>query len=137
MLDEFKVRSLFDPLIVAEILKIKLSPIPRLDMWLWDGDKQGCLSVKSAYHTIQNIKLGLQGDCSYLSSLKQVYKNIWQLKVFQKIKIFVWRACRDAFPTLHNLEKKQVRVENKCMFSHLPNEDILHALFSCRDIWLL
>lgn len=59
MLDEFKVRSLFDPLIVAEILKIKFSPIPRLDMWMWDDDKQGRLRVKSAYHTIQNIKLGL------------------------------------------------------------------------------
>lgn len=56
------------------------------------------------------------------------------MKVPQKIKVFAWRYCRDAFPTLKNLEKKRVRVGTKCLFCQQSDEDVAHALFHYGDI---
>lgn len=52
-----------------------------------------------------------------------------------QVKIFAWHICRDALPTLTNLENKKVNMENKYIFCHLHNEDLVHALFRCKDLW--
>lgn len=46
--NEQLVRSTFNSHIAVEILKIKLSPTPRPDQWIWGFDKSGKFSVKSA-----------------------------------------------------------------------------------------
>lgn len=59
--NEQVVRSTFNPLIAVEILKIKLSPTPKPDQWIWGGEKSNKFGMKSAYRTTQSIKQRAQG----------------------------------------------------------------------------
>lgn len=43
-------------------------------------------------------------------------------------------ATQDSLPTLKNLELKNIRIDNSCIFYDYPNEDIVHALFECLKI---
>lgn len=56
---ESMVRSTFNPLVAAAILRIN----PRPGKWMWAEDKQGKFSIKNAYKAIQTSKQGSQGDC--------------------------------------------------------------------------
>ncbi|XP_041011437.1 uncharacterized protein LOC121255225 [Juglans microcarpa x Juglans regia] len=60
------------------------------------------------------------------------------MQVPRRIKTFKWRACRDISPTLNNLRKKKVEVEDRCCFCKAVPEDVRHALVSFpsfRDLW--
>lgn len=61
------------------------------------------------------------------------------MRVPPKIKIIPWKACRDGLSTFLILFNKQVPLENKCTFYHLPNKDVNQELFLClalKDWWL-
>ena len=45
---------------------------------------------------------------------KQVWKEIWQLKVPPKIKNFLWRACRNTLPTKQALMKRKIVADPIC-----------------------
>lgn len=51
--DVEKVRDTFNPLIAAKILKIQLSTLLRPNKWVWEAEKQGKFSMKSAYQLLQ------------------------------------------------------------------------------------
>lgn len=65
---------------------------------------------------------------------KSFWKNLWQLKLSNKMKTFAWRACRDSLPTFINLKKKHVMVEDRCVFCLQQVKDPAHALFYCIEI---
>ncbi|KAF5455283.1 hypothetical protein F2P56_024878 [Juglans regia] len=60
------------------------------------------------------------------------------MQVPKRIQTFAWRACRDILPTLTNLKKKKVDVEDRCCFYKATPEDAHHALVSCpsfKGLW--
>ncbi|KAL0444053.1 UNVERIFIED_CONTAM: hypothetical protein Slati_2128000 [Sesamum latifolium] len=59
------------------------------------------------------------------------WKFIWKAKVPPKIRMFVWRACRDSLPTVANLARRGVKVGGACPRCGLENEDVLHCLRMC------
>ena len=65
--------------------------------------------------------------------------SIWQLRVPNKVKIFLWRACTDALPIKVNLQKRRVLDNSVCSLCQRAPEDIFHAVWSCeaiQSVWL-
>ncbi|KAL5766931.1 hypothetical protein ACOSP7_017548 [Xanthoceras sorbifolium] len=61
----------------------------------------------------------------------EVWKHLWKLDVPNKIKLFVWRACKKILPTNLNLSKKGILVSHLCSFCGLASESSDHALWGC------
>ena len=53
--------------------------------------------------------------------------------------MFVWRACNDVLPTMDNLYRQHIVPSDRCNLCQEHLEDIVHALWLCKDIssaWL-
>ena len=69
---------------------------------------------------------------------KSFWRNIWQLRVPNKVKIFLWRACTDALPTKVNLQKRKVVDNSVCNLCQKASEDTFHAVWGCdtvQSVW--
>lgn len=109
------------------------------------------ISVKSGYHLAQQISrvsdrtewsTGVFGSC--------IWSKIWRLHLpKKKIKVFMWRTCKNILPTHVNSIKWRVISEDTCeackqflrqVFIFFGNV-VLHrmyelaALFSCRNVF--
>lgn len=51
------------------------------------------------------------------------------MKVPHKIHLFAWRACKEDLPSLQNLIKRKVPLDNVCAFCHDSTKDIATFYF--------
>ncbi|KAL5830904.1 hypothetical protein ACOSQ4_016258 [Xanthoceras sorbifolium] len=124
------VQFYFRPEKAATILSIPLCSSPLSDTPSWHFDKLGCFSVKSAYR----LALNANNSASPSSSRTPPpwWKKLWSLPLPSKIKIFCWRACKEALPTKAGLFKRGIGDSILCPFcSRLP-ESSDHALWGCK-----
>ena len=56
------------------------------------------------------------------------------MRVAQKVKNFVWRACCNALPTKKELVRRTITVDPICDRCCIAVEDPLHALWSCSEV---
>ena len=69
-----------------------------------------------------------------MENQKNFWKSLWQLRVPNKIKHFVWRACNDALLTKENLHRRHVMDSDTYDLCREHSEDIVHALWLCKEI---
>ncbi|KAL5781686.1 hypothetical protein ACOSP7_006715 [Xanthoceras sorbifolium] len=108
------------------ILKISLSLGDCVDSLIWHFDKNGEYSEK----------LSLTGSSSSPDS--KWWLALWNLNIPPKIKIFIWRVCHNAIPSLCNLCSRKIVVDPCCSRCGDAPESSAHALFWCssvRPIW--
>jgi hypothetical protein len=120
------------------ILNIPLSPNLPQDRVIWIGSKSGLFSVKSAYFIGRSLKEEARGQCSYVGNLPDIWKDLWNLKVPGKVKMFAWRACQNLLPTRENLCRRRVIQDPSCPCCGLAVESVIHCLWSCpaaSDVW--
>jgi hypothetical protein len=55
-----------------------------------------------------NRKQKEHGEASSPLEVHHLWRDIWQLKVTNPIKTFIWRACSDILPPKVNLARKGV-----------------------------
>lgn len=91
----------------------------------WTEENNDIFSIRSAYKLITNTKKLNLGE----SSMTQQQKLLWKMKQLQKIKIFTRRACRDCLPIAQNLRKKNIDIDDVCVFCQQPENGLAHALF--------
>ncbi|KAL0009392.1 hypothetical protein SO802_010894 [Lithocarpus litseifolius] len=63
-------------------------------------------------------------------------KIIWPFT--PSVRNFMWRACKEAIPTKHNLLKRKILNEDKCEHCGVESETTAHALWNCStmdEIW--
>ena len=65
---------------------------------------------------------------------RNFWRSIWDLRVPNTIKNFVWRACREAIPTKANLKRRHIMENDRCEHCLMEEETTLHALWSCSKI---
>jgi hypothetical protein len=58
-----------------------------------------------------------------------IWKMIWNLKISNTVKMFMWRACHDLLPTKQNLLRRGV--DDLCLFCLQEAETMKHILWSC------
>ena len=119
----------------VEIIKsLPLSNSVVQDIQIWAYINTGEYSVKSAYKMIQTQQLrSSHVQSSNHSQSNKIWKAIWAVKVCNKIKNFIWRACRDILPTKANLTRRKVFIYFyagcECCEGGVESTD--HILLSC------
>ena len=75
---------------------------------------------------------------SLTNALQPLWNKIWGLKVPNKVKHFVWKACKNSLPTKVNLVRRKVITDGLCDKCKQGPEDVVHALYGCPtldDLW--
>lgn len=70
--------------------------------------------------------------------VKSFWKGIWHLKIPNKVKVFLWRACSRALPTKINLQRRKVVENSGCEQCGCMAEDKFHAIWdyvNVREGW--
>ncbi|XP_021737156.1 uncharacterized protein LOC110703671 [Chenopodium quinoa] len=99
-----KVKEIFLPFEQECILSIPLSVRVLDDTICWDLEKGGDYKVRSAYRAIfGDYEADFRSSGS--SSLK-FWGKMWAAVTLPRVKVFFWRACRGALPTLVGLNKR-------------------------------
>lgn len=113
------------------ILAIPVSLLPREDTLVWHYTNHGIYSVKTGY------QLALEEKRSYMqygessNSGEAVWKIIWNLDIPPKVRLFLWRACREVLPVRANLVRRGLLVDPMCPVCGFQMENVLHSLTAC------
>jgi hypothetical protein len=108
------------------MLNIPLFGYMKEDAPSWKFSKNGEYSVKSAYfyameNLVDNRELRVEGK----------WRRIWELKIPQKMKEFLWRVARGCLPTRERLQQKGVNCTNNCEHCQHNFENEWHIFFGC------
>ncbi|KAK6147594.1 hypothetical protein DH2020_018506 [Rehmannia glutinosa] len=128
------VRSLFSSDEASLIFSIPIASTPLEDLWCWHHNKNGKFTVKSAYHialTSATLFPELQASFASGSSPNPVWKKIWHLKIPPRFKLFAWRCCSEAIPTMDFLGRHHIDVSDDCKFCPARSCDASHIFFLC------
>lgn len=56
---------------------------------------------------------------------------MWNLKLPSKIRIGMWKITNEFMPTLHNLRKKRLVVDDLCPMCKVEKESVAHLVWDC------
>ncbi|GJN37276.1 hypothetical protein PR202_gb26210 [Eleusine coracana subsp. coracana] len=137
--DENLIRDLFWDIDVNRILQIPLID-GREDLVAWHYNRSGLFTVRSAYHCQWKHKFGSNPLPNYTSGAgpRQVWPQLWKLKVPSKIKMFGWRFLNGFIPCRGILANKHIPGSSSCPVCLRGCEDLKHLLFTCsrvREVW--
>lgn len=108
------------------------------ELW-WPHTTTGILTVKSVYHALKHQTTVQQNEPSTsLGISPTLWKLIWNSKVPQKIKIFLWKLVHNILPVQENLFKKRISRSNICPICKKETESIEHTFLRCdwtRPVW--
>lgn len=114
--------------------------IPDDNRIVWHHSKNEVYSVKSAYHVARAMKEGEgereTGAASGVAAIK--WMDIWNLALQPKIRLFIWRACKNILPHAVELTRKRISSSLFCLHCKTEMETISHVLMECRglrDLW--
>ncbi|KAL8145043.1 hypothetical protein AgCh_003313 [Apium graveolens] len=85
----------------------------------------GHYSVKSGYNIIQQAKV----QASTIDN-SGFLRQLWDLKIPNKVKKTLWRASTYCLPTKDMLQVKRIQVNPKCPVCNLSDESVIHTLVS-------
>lgn len=71
------------------------------------------------------------GDCFDKAKISQFWKLLWKLNCPNKMKHFLWRACRDILPTNYRLATRKVINDDSFAFCG-ECESSRHILWDCK-----
>jgi hypothetical protein len=92
--------SLFDPLRIREVQKIKIHPHSQTN-FIWTLSSNGLFSTSSAYKLISSQRTSLAS--SPLDSKTQ--KQLWKLNLNARLKLFLWKIAWDIVPSKARLNR--------------------------------
>lgn len=110
------------------IANIPLSPTLPPDQLIWNGIIDGVFLVRSAYHMGMEIQERSKGGPSSDGNGHDIWKAIWNLRVQNPLKLFLWKACHNLLPTKVNLCRPKVVEDKLCPCCTREAELVLHAL---------
>ncbi|KAL5742583.1 hypothetical protein ACOSP7_011960 [Xanthoceras sorbifolium] len=103
------VRSSFAPIDADCILSLPTSVRSCPDKLMWHHSKDGMYSVKSGYWLAASLARD-EASSSSPSAGSSWWKFLWGLNIPAKVRMFVWRACRNLLPTRSLLAARRVPV---------------------------
>ncbi|WVZ67661.1 hypothetical protein U9M48_016710 [Paspalum notatum var. saurae] len=137
--DEQLIRDTFWSEDVQEILTIPVDT-DATDWPAWHFDSTGNFSVKSAYKLAVHIRdrdLGKDASSSTAATVSGnndefMWHKLWQLKLPNKMKMFIWRLAHNSLPVRRNLVRRGVKTDTICPMCHRLVEDCGHVFFRCK-----
>ncbi|KAF5454830.1 hypothetical protein F2P56_024466 [Juglans regia] len=132
------IHALFTKEDAKLINEIPLSPYPKPDRLIWRCTTLGEFSARSAYHLLAELDIQQLGKSSNQSNPHDPWTKLWNLRIPNTAKTFLWKACLNALPTRANLLKRKTLEEPVCPICIQQPETIEHILWDCpstRDVW--
>lgn len=130
------IEETFWPVDCERILSIPIGAITSDDRLVWHFSKDGKYSVKTAYQVL------LAARCSQVHSSGGAasgeatinWNEVWNLNLPPKIRMVLWRVCRNILP--HAVELTRRRVSSNPFCSHCKSEleTTAHVLMVCRGL---
>nr|POE70420.1 putative disease resistance protein rga3 [Quercus suber] len=119
----------------AELIKtIPLSNEASEDVLFWPHSSNGQYSCKSGYRFLEKEDVLHNEPQEVTDEEKQLWNGIWSMHVPPKVKTLLWRACREAIPTMSALFRRTISTGSSCVRCHANSEDSKHALWSCPEL---
>lgn len=115
------------------ILAIPISNNQVPDRIAWRFTNDGKYSVKSGYKYWHDHYC----ECSRQQS-SQGWGKLWRLDIPQKIRVFLWRICRNNVPVRNLLRGKGVQTTIICPMCSNDVEHLMHIFFDCdfaKELW--
>ena len=79
-----------------------------------DREASGKFITSGAYKLlVASASTSLAGSSDH-DSQRRFWRGVWQLRVPNKIKHFIWRACNNALPTKCNLVQRHIVESELC-----------------------
>ncbi|XP_074318065.1 uncharacterized protein LOC141654850 [Silene latifolia] len=125
------IDSMFLPFEGERIKNIRLSENMGHDMWFWSAEKDGILTVRSAYRLLAGGTEFLEvGGASNWEREKWLWSRLWKIPVWPRVKLFFWQLCSEALATRANIA---TRVRGESSFCSLCNSSIESSIHLFRD----
>jgi hypothetical protein len=115
------------------------------DLLAWHYGKKGVFSVKSAYHTLDDVKRRearrqYGGSSSSAGSSGSAHgqgagfewKKIWRLNCPPKVRHFLWRFSHNSLPLRRNISRRGMDIDTRCPVCWRLDEDGGHCFFKCK-----
>ncbi|XP_074356116.1 uncharacterized protein LOC141695803 [Apium graveolens] len=132
--DVVKVRDIFSEVDANSILKTKIPQNDVRDRIAWTKATNGHYSVKTGYHLWHERNVGTSNVTQ-----SSGWGQIWKLSIPHKVKVLLWRVCRNNLPVRSRLSSKGVQLSLACPMCDSCDENVLHLFFDCyfaRQCWL-
>ena len=95
--------------------------------------------MKSAYYIVVGVLDTMDESESSLGDPRSpLWKKPWHLNIPSKMRIFAWKMCMNALPTLVNLQRIGINLCEICPACEKEPESILYALVRCevaKRVW--
>ena len=95
---------------------------PGEDYLWWHGHNKGRYRVKEGY---------IQTSLMENQDFKWPWKQIWRVKVPQKVACFTWLLANEAVLTLDNVTKRGISLCNRCSLCGKDTETVKHFFLHC------
>ncbi|KAL0405816.1 UNVERIFIED_CONTAM: putative ribonuclease H protein [Sesamum latifolium] len=99
------------------------------------------LQARQAVAVLERNVASSSGSSLQLAEGKgTLWTALWRTWVPPKVRVFMWRLCVEALPTLEKLAKRKEGVEKRCAICGGTVESIKHVLLECpfmRQVWAL
>lgn len=59
------------------------------------------------------------------------WNKLWRVNVPHRVKVFLWRFCRNDIPVRNGLRHKRVPVTIMCLMCNVDVEHLAHVFFDC------
>lgn len=119
-----KVKSFFTEADAKSILSMRIPQNHVADRLAWTRTSNGQCTVKTGYQLWHESNVGpgnvVQSDG---------WNKLWRLNLPHKVKIFLWRFCRNNIPVRRKLSAKGVRVPITCPMCLADIEHLGHVFF--------
>lgn len=124
--DEVKIRITFNSRDAEAILATRIPQNGTRDRLAWVHSNDGQYSVRSGYHYWQS-RHSANDEILTASG----WGRLWRLCIPHKIKVLLWRICRNTVPVRDRLRGKGVNVPNNCTMCTGNVEHLLHLFWDC------
>ncbi|OMO78501.1 Peptidase A1 [Corchorus olitorius] len=113
-----------------KITRIQISSEGDGDRLVWPHNREESYTVESGYQRIKQsaCRQGRSGPSSSHTIPDKLWKLVWNLKVPNRVRIFLWRACKNILATNHTLWKRHIRADPLCSCCSEFPETIEHVL---------
>ncbi|KAL0416468.1 UNVERIFIED_CONTAM: hypothetical protein Slati_3478700 [Sesamum latifolium] len=114
-------------------------------VWRWRFERTGWFSIKRAYRHAVTMRDRSMASSSH-SNLHlthgrgSLWLMLWRVRVPPKVKLLMWRLCRETLPTMELLARRAVDVDTICAVCGVGVESIRHIFWECsfaRQVWAL
>jgi hypothetical protein len=116
-----------------KILSIPISWRLDEDKRIWNWERDGNYSVRSAYHILKE-GASLNIPESSVAGDQGFWKTLWKVQVPQYVKNFLWRMARYILPTRKRLESKGINLDPTCPLCHAEKESQDYLFMHCQVV---